>query len=104
MPSLSRGLQLAKGRLFPFGLLRIKRAVKRGEGLDLLLIGVKPELQKSGVNSVVMNEMHKAAIEHGRLEVETNGELETNEAVQALWQGYDARQHKRRRIYRKRIG
>lgn len=104
IPSLSRGLQAARGRLFPFGFLRMIREVKKGDGLDLLLIGVAPELQKAGVNSVVMHEMHKAAIEKGRLEVETNGELETNESVQAQWEGYDARRHKRRRIYRKRLG
>ena len=104
MPSLSRGLQAARGRLFPFGFLRMTRAVKSGNGVDMLLIGVKPELQKAGVNAAVMHEMHKAAIKRGRLEVETNGELETNEAVLAQWDGYDARQHKRRRVYRKRIG
>ena len=35
--------------------------------------------------------------------VETNRELETNEKVQAQWKLYDARQHKRRRCYKKKL-
>jgi hypothetical protein len=34
---------------------------------------------------------------------ETNPELESNTQVQAIWKHYDARQHKRRRCYLKRL-
>ncbi len=50
-----------------------------------------------------MHETHKSMLARGMTRAETNGELETNQSVQALWRSYGARQHKRRRIYRKAL-
>ena len=101
MPSFSEALQAAKGRVFPLGWLGIYRAMKRNEVLDLYLVAVLPELRGSGLNAVVMHEMHKSANARGLKWAETNGELETNTAVLSMWKGYDIRTHKRRRIYSK---
>jgi GNAT superfamily N-acetyltransferase len=103
MPSLSRALQKSKGRLFPFGFIYVLKAMKKTDTLDLYLIAVRPDLQNKGINSLLMTEITRSAIEHAVVKAESNPELETNEKVQSLWKHYDGRQHKRRRIYLKNL-
>ncbi|KAA6324166.1 hypothetical protein EZS27_026479, partial [termite gut metagenome] len=54
MPSLSKALQKAKGKLFPVGWYYLLKALyfKRDyKVLDLLLTAVKPEYQGKGINA-----------------------------------------------------
>lgn len=99
MPSLSRALQKAKGRLFPFGFIHILRAMRRNDRLDLLLIAVRPELQGKGVNAAIMTAIAKGAYRRGIVKAETNPEWEENDKVQSQWKSFSTRQHKRRRIF-----
>lgn len=101
MESVSKALQAAGGKLWPFGWVRMLRAMRGNDTLDLYLIAVAPELRGTGLNGVIMHEMHTTAHRRGLRWAETNGELESNHAVNAMWKGYDYRTHKRRRIYRK---
>ncbi|MGE5528700.1 MAG: GNAT family N-acetyltransferase [Patescibacteria group bacterium] len=103
MPSLSNALRKSGGRLFPLGFLRLLAALRRNDCLDLYLVAVRPDLQKKGVNALLMNEITKACIKNGITRGESNPELETNENVQAFWKHYEARQHKRRRVYLKKL-
>ena len=105
MPSLSRALQKAKGRLWPLGWFHLAKALflKRPKVLDLLLVGVKREYQSKGVNALLFDDLipiyQKLGFEYG----ETNIELEDNTKVQAQWQYLEREQHKRRRAYRKSL-
>ena len=99
MPSLSRAMQKARGRLFPFGFLHLLWAMKRNDRADLYLVVVKPEYQGKGVNAILINRMAEVFIEHGIRKVESNPELETNLLVQGQWKHFTRRQHKRRRCY-----
>jgi hypothetical protein len=101
MPSLNNALQKINGRLFPFGFLYILREMKKSKALDLYLTAVRTDLQNKGVNALLIDQINKVCIKNGIQFVETNRELETNEKVQAQWRLYDARQHKRRRCYKK---
>jgi GNAT superfamily N-acetyltransferase len=103
MPSFSRALQKAKGRLLPFGFMHILKALRRNDRLDLYLIAVRPELQGKGVNAVIMAEIAKGARRRGILKAETNPEWEENGKVQSQWKSFSARQHKRRRIFVKHL-
>ena len=103
MPSLSRALQKAKGRIFPFGWMYLLQAMRKPVGVDLYLIAIRKEYQNRGLNAILMTEITRAGIEDGITTAETSGELETNEKVQQLWRYYDARQHKRRRAYVKKL-
>ena len=67
------------------------------------LIGIKPEYQNKGLTSIIFKEMYDMFSRRGIEVVETNPELEDNEAIQALWNNYENRLHKRRRTYRKDI-
>jgi len=103
LPSLSRAFQKAKGRLFPFGWFHILRALNRFEILDFYLAGIKKEYRGQGVDLLMVLEIVKAALRKGVVHAESNPELEDNKKVQAQWKYFNPTQHKRRRIFRKKI-
>lgn len=103
MPSLSRALQKAKGRLLPFGWYHIMKGLKNYEILDFYLAGVKKKYRGLGVDLMMVLEVVKAALEKGVRFSESNPELEENTKVQAQWKYFNPTQHKRRRIYKKTI-
>ncbi len=100
-PSLSKAIQRAKGRIFPFGILYIKKAMHTNDRADMNLIAVRPDYAKKGLTAIVFQKIIKTFIAKGIKKVETNPELEDNNQVQNLWRSYDMRQHKRRRCYQK---
>jgi len=102
MPSLSRALQKARGRLFPFGFLHLLAAMRKPTSIDLYLGAIRPDLQNKGADALLMTEMTRSAIAHGIISAESNVELEENRKVQDHWKYYEARQHKRRRCYLKK--
>lgn len=103
--SLSRALQKARGRLFPFGWYHLAKALffSRPKRLDFLLVAVKPEYQSKGVMAMIFNDLMPRYIAMGFEDVETNPELETNNKVQAQWESFEKEQHKRRRAYKKAL-
>lgn len=103
MPSFTKALQRANGKLWPFGWLHLLKARYFNNKAAFYLIGVKPELQNKGVTSIIFKEMNEMFNRRGITEVETNPELEDNKAIQALWNSYENELHKRRRTYRKDI-
>ena len=103
IPSLSRALQRGRGRLLPFGFLYLLWALKHPRIIDMLLVAVKPEYQARGLTAILMTEITRNSLLHGVRGAETNPELEDNTQVQAIWKHYDARRHKRRRCFIKRL-
>ena len=103
MPSMSRAFQKAKGRLLPFGMFHILRALKKYDTLDFYLAGVKKEHRNKGVDLVMVVDVFRDALRYGITVAESNPELETNRKIQAEWKFVETRQHKRRRVYRKAI-
>ncbi len=101
--SLSKALQKAKGKLFPFGFIHILKALKKNDTVDMLLQGVKPEYQKKGVVSVFYNKLMQAYIDDGIKIAITSHILENNKDSHQLFDAYDTRQHLRRRIYIKKF-
>lgn len=104
MPSLSEALRRCNGRLYPFGFIRVLKALRKTKRLDLYLTAVRPSMQNRGINAVIIHEINKAINKHGIEKVETNRELESNAKVRAQWRFYESRQHKRRRCYVKHLG
>jgi hypothetical protein len=99
MPSLSRALQKANGKLFPLGFLYLLLALKKNTLADLYLVAVRPDLQNKGVNAIIMNEINLSYIKNGVHFAEASPELETNHQIQALWKYYETESHKRRRCF-----
>ena len=103
LPSLSRALQQSHGRLFPFGFIYLLKALRRNERADLYLVAVKSEYRGSGANAILMNSMYEVFRRLGVRKIETNPELETNQLVQGQWKYFETRQHKRRRVFIKKL-
>lgn len=105
MPDVSHALRRCKGRLFPFGWLRLLRALKakKMEAFDLLLIGVRPDYQGLGVNAIIIADQHPYFRQYGIQRVETTSIMETNSRNIANWEMFPHKQHKRRRAYMKQI-
>ncbi len=101
MPSLSKAMQKANGKLFPFGWYHLKKALEKPEEMDLMLTGVLHEYQSKGLVAVLTTDLWKTAREYGIKYVETTGMLENNTVAIGLWRSYDHIQHKRKRCYRK---
>ncbi|MFW6082530.1 MAG: hypothetical protein ACOC8C_00605 [Chloroflexota bacterium] len=58
-PDVSKGLQRAKGRLFPFGLFHVWLDMRRTEWISLNGVGIIPEYQGLGGNALLYSEMAK---------------------------------------------
>lgn len=103
-PSLTKALRYSKGKLTPKTLIKLLKAVRKPDTIDLGLVAVLPEYQKKAVNAILLEKIIEK-LESGKvLRCETNLNLETNTAVQAQWKYFTSRQHKRRRSYIKPIG
>jgi len=103
IPGMGKALQKSGGRLTPLALVRLLRAVKNPETMDLCLVAILPEYQSAGINAVMLQKMTEY-LESGEIKCfETNLNLETNTQVMAQWKYFDAEQHKRRRAYIKKI-
>ncbi|MDP4272164.1 MAG: N-acetyltransferase [Bacteroidota bacterium] len=97
MPSLSKALQKMQGKLFPFGFIHLLKDLKmKNPVIDLLLIGVRPDYQNKGVNSIIMNDIHVNCRKHGVKYAESNPMLADNDKVLAQWEYFESKVHKRR--------
>lgn len=102
-PSLAKAVQKSGGRLTPAALIRILKAVKNPEIIDLGLIAVHPDYLNRGITSVVSAGLMKMLAEGNIKYAETNLNLENNHAILNQWKRFDSVRHKRRRAYVKKI-
>ena len=105
IPSLAEALQKCRGELFPFGWWQLLKTmyIKRPDTLEMLLIGVRPDYQNKGVPTLIFTDLLKIANSLGFRYGETNANLETNTAVQALWEPFEKEQRKKRWVFGKDI-
>lgn len=102
-PSIGESVKKSKGKLTPLALIRILKAVRDTKTIDLGLVAIRPEYQNAGINAVILDRLLEM-LELGKVErCETNLNLESNTAVRAQWKYFKARQHKRRRAYKKKL-
>ena len=100
--SFSKALQKCRGRIFTFGWVHLLPVLLgKSDAVDLLLIAVKPEYQSKGVNALLFADLIPYYIKNGYRHAESNPELESNAKVQNQWGSFEARQHRRRRAFRK---
>ena len=102
MPRIGSAFQKSGGRLTIPTLLKLFKALKAPKVIEFCLIGVLPEYQAKGVNSIALNgimEMLSKDVDY----CETNLCLENNSKILAQWKYFDAVNHKKRRAYKKSI-
>ena len=103
VPSLSKAVKKANGRLFPFGFIHILKALKKNDTLEALIIGVAPQYQGCGVPLLMFKYLHENCIRRGVGTIILNPQLEENYKVQSLFGDYKTEPFMRRRAYKKAI-
>jgi hypothetical protein len=104
--SLSRAIQKAKAKLFPFGWWHMAKALwfnRHPQVLDMLLVGVLPEYQDKGANALIFADIIPTTLEDGYEWAETHHQLEDNAASQSQWKYLDCVIHKRRCAFSKKL-
>lgn len=102
-PNLNEPMKKCKGRLFPFGIIPLLKALKKPTILDMYLVAVRPDKQGLGLNSILMTDITRNAIKNKIEYAETGPELEDNHKVQSQWKNYDAKIVRRRRCFIKTL-
>lgn len=103
IPSLSKALIKAKGRLFPFGFIGILKALKKNDTVDMLLQGVNLKYKNKGLPAVFYEEMMRSYIDNGIKTAVSSHALEHNTAAFSMFADFENRNHLRRRCYVKQI-
>jgi hypothetical protein len=99
LPSLTKAIRRAKGRLFPFGFIYLLRALKTNRYVDMALVGVRPDYQAKGVLALVYLDLHQSYIDNKIVIGYTNPQLESNVKALSIWKNFKARQHIKRRCW-----
>ena len=101
MPDISKAVRRCHGRLFPFGWLRILRALKtkRIDVFDTLLIAVRPDYQNTGINILFFTDQIPYFNKYHVRYFETTSILESNMKSLSQFYLYEHKFHKRRRAY-----
>lgn len=102
IPAIGKALQKSSGHLTLPALIRVLKAKKNPEVLDLALVGVLPEYEMRGVSTICIDYVFER-LENGIDHMETNLNLETNYHIQNQWKNFSAIQHKRRRCFIKKV-
>lgn len=101
-PTISKALQKAKGKLFPFGWYHLWKATRTLDTVDLMLNGAVPQWQNTGVSAVYHCAMSERCIKYGTHWAIANPQIESNGAVN-VWSKYEHELFMRRRCYVKSI-
>ncbi len=100
-PNISEGLRSANGRLLPLGWLRILRARRRTERLDLLLGGIKEGYRSRGADVLLGRAMVLTARRAGFTYMDSHHELECNSRMRAEMERMGGEVYKRYRVFQK---
>ena len=106
MGSLSKTMQKAKGRLFPFGWFHFLRTLKwkPEDNAEMLLVAVRPDYQGLGVNAMFFDDLIPTYNKYGFKWAETGPQLEDNVRELSQWKPLHPSFVKRRRCYKKTLG
>ena len=101
MPNMYKGLQKAKGRLFPCGVFHILKAMREAESVNTMLGAVHPDCQKQGLDLFLGIATIESAKKAGMKSVDTHVVMEENNDMMGEFKRYGAFLIKRFRIYKK---
>lgn len=101
----SDGLRRSEGKLLPFGWYHLLKALKvsKSPKAQLMLIGVKPEMQGMGVNAIIFDYLIPVFNKLGITWCETGPQLENNTREIGQWKPLHPQMLKRRRVWTKKL-
>jgi GNAT superfamily N-acetyltransferase len=103
IPDVNQVLKRARGRLLPFGIAAFLRRDKIIDQLRLAILGLKPEYRNKGLETVLVDELYRPAIEKGYRRCECSWVLEDNRAMNRALAVSGAKLYKTYRIYQKEL-
>ena len=103
LPRFAEALQKMRGRLFPFGFLKILKAKKNSKDVMFYLIGVHKDYQNKGVTAVIFNEYFNTFTEKDIQMCYRTAELADNEAIKKIWKHFDPKVYITRETLRKSL-
>ena len=103
MPDMTEGIRKARGRLLPFGFIRVLRAAKKTKQLDLLLGAVKEQYRGQGLDVLMGVKTLMSAHEAGYEMMDTHHEMEANVKVRAEMERMGGIIYKRYRAFYKMV-
>ena len=101
IPSLAKTLIKTRGKLFPFGWWHLIKTlyIKTDDTVEFLLIGIRPDYQSKGLNSLLVTSLYPVLKRKGFVRAETNCELVTNNKMVNFWNHMPHEMHKTRRAF-----
>ncbi|ATA77788.1 GTP cyclohydrolase [Capnocytophaga canimorsus] len=103
LPSFSKALQKAKGRLFPCGFWHMLKAKQKNDTVEFYLIGVLPEYQSKGVPAILFDYYYPIFKKNGIKKCVVTPELEDNIAIKQLWKNFAPVDYATRATFRKEL-
>jgi GNAT superfamily N-acetyltransferase len=103
MPSFSRALQKANGKLFPFGIFHLLQAKKHPKDAISYLIGVHPDYQNKGINALMFRDFQIAFEKLGIQNFIRTPELADNAAINKIFNKFGQVTHKKRCTFSKSL-
>lgn len=101
MPNLYKGIQKSKGRLLPFGIFHILKAMKTAKSVNTMLGAVAPAFQKQGLDIFLSMTTIASAKKAGMTSIDTHVVMEDNNDMMAEMKRYGAFLLKKFRVYQK---
>ena len=101
LPDINQALIHLKGRLFPFGLLKLLWHTKirnKVTGVRMITMGVVPQFQKRGIDTMFFIHTHKTGLARGYQWAELSWILESNELMCHSAEDMGAKPYKKWRI------
>jgi len=102
VPDVNQVLHRINGRLFPFGLFRLlwhSKIKDKIDGVRIITMGVSPEFQKKGIDTVFYVETFKVGVQRGYSWAEMSWVLEDNVKMNRILDLLGAKLYKKYRIY-----
>lgn len=103
IPDFSSAIIKSKGRLLPFGIIRILIESRRSKKLLMLLGGVRKDYRGKGIDVLMAVKMLQACIEHKMEQIDLHLVLEDNVKMRAECERIGGEVIKRFRIYQKNL-
>ncbi|MBI5850232.1 MAG: N-acetyltransferase [Planctomycetes bacterium] len=99
VPDVNVGIRACRGRLFPFGWLRLLRAMRGVHAFRTITLGVVPELRGTGIDAVLLRQLIAQGLAAGYTRCEASWILEDNVGMLRPLLAAGGREYRRYRVY-----
>jgi GNAT superfamily N-acetyltransferase len=103
LPDINQAIKGLNGKLFPFGIFRFLANKKKINRLRVLIMGVKKEYQKMGIDAGFYHDVIQAGKRNNYVGAEISWVLEDNFAMKQTAEKLGAKVYKTYRIYDKKL-